>query len=488
MTAMKYGSICLRIPARHCHFVAVRHNLPARLSFNYSTDSAMERLRPTKSVLDIAGRLEAAGFEAWCVGGAIRDALAGGHPLDWDLATTATPTQVIGVFGRRRTIPVGIEFGTVSVLDDSGVAHEITTFRRDVRTDGRHAEVEFGVSLNDDLARRDFTINAIAFRPRTQELRDPFGGRADLAAKLVRAVGDPEQRMREDRLRALRAIRFAARFGFAIDPATRAAIVHSAPFLTRLSAERVQQELVKTMEQVDRPGSALRLWRDSGALAALVPALATIDDVAMATLDALPRQRTAARDAQRTVNRLAALFLDTPSAATRGVLTDLRMSKHQVAWVTSIAASWQEIGVDVRDTLSARTPTGEQVRRWLARIGRLHAGSFLRVAEARWRAERDAGGRAPSGASVRALHRSMRRSQFRDPLQVSDLRIGGDDLRRLGIPAGPIYAKILQALLERVLEDPARNTPETLLAEVPRIAAAAAGGMGVKAVHPSTEQ
>ncbi len=448
----------------------------------------MERLRPTKSVLDIAGRLEAAGHEAWCVGGAIRDALAGGHPLDWDLATTATPAQVIELFGRRRTIPVGIEFGTVSVLDDDGVAHEITTFRRDVRTDGRHAEVEFGVSLDDDLARRDFTINAIAFRPRTQVLHDPFDGRGDLAAKVVRAVGDPEQRMREDRLRALRAIRFAARFGFSIDPPTHAAIEHSAPFLTRLSAERVQQELVKTMEQVDSPGRALRMWRDVGALEALVPALATIDDLALATLDGLPRQLDVRRHPQRTVNRLAALFLDTPSAAVRRALTDLRMSKHQITWVTSIAASWQEISGDLRDTLATGTPTGQQVRRWLARIGRLHVGSFLRIASARWHVEREAGSHVPSEASVRALHRRMRRSALRDPLQVADLHISGDDLRRLGIPAGPIYAKILQALLELVLEDPARNTPETLLAEVPRLAAAAPGGMGVTAVHPSTEQ
>src|SRR3982751_6733932 len=167
----------------------------------------MDRLKPTRSVLDIARRLERAGHEAWCVGGAIRDALLGGHPLDWDLATTATPPQVIALFGRKRTVPVGIEFGTVSVLDDDGVPHEITTFRRDVRTDGRHAEVEFGASLDEDLARRDFTINAIAFRPRTGDVRDPFGGQSDLRSGVVRAVGDPEERMREDRLRALRAIR-----------------------------------------------------------------------------------------------------------------------------------------------------------------------------------------------------------------------------------------------------------------------------------------
>ena len=447
----------------------------------------MHRLKPTRSVLDIARRLEAAGFEAWCVGGAIRDALLGGHPLDWDLATTATPKQVIDLFGRRRTIPVGIEFGTVSVLDEEGVAHEITTFRRDVKTDGRHAEVEFGVSLDDDLARRDFTINAIAFRPKTQELRDPFGGRADIEAKVVRAVGDAEQRMREDRLRALRAIRFAARYHFAIDKATRIAIDRSAPFLGRLSAERVQQELIKTMEQVDRPSVALRLWRDSGALAALVSPLAGIDDVALATLDALPRETSVRRTPQRTANRLAALFLDVPAAQVRRTLADLRVSKHQTNWVASLAAGWQQLGARLAAALVAGTPTDEQVRRWLAAIGRLHAGALLRVAAARWEAERVAGRVAPTAAAVRALHRRMRRSMYRDALHVADLRVGGDELRRLGIPAGPIYAKILQALLERVLEDPARNTPEALLAEVPKLVAAFGERAGT-ATHPSTEQ
>ena len=447
----------------------------------------MHRLKPTRSVLDIARRLEAAGFEAWCVGGAIRDALLGGHPLDWDLATTATPKQVIDLFGRRRTIPVGIDFGTVSVLDEDGVAHEITTFRRDVKTDGRHAEVEFGVSLDDDLARRDFTINAIAYRPKTHELRDPFGGRADLEAKVVRAVGDAEQRMREDRLRALRAIRFAARYHFEIDAATRIAIDRSAPFLGRLSAERVQQELIKTMEQVDRPSVALRLWRDSGALAALIAPLASVSDVALATLDALPRETAVRRAPQRTSNRLAALFLDVPAAQVRRTLADLRVSKHQTNWVASLAEGWQRIGAQLAVALVEGTPTDEQVRRWLAAIGRLHAGALLRVAAARWDAERAAGRVVPSAAAVRALHRRMRRSMYRDALHVADLRVGGDELRRLGIPAGPIYAKILQALLERVLEDPARNTPEALLAEVPRLVAVFGERAGT-ATHPSTEQ
>jgi len=437
----------------------------------------MQRLRPTRSVLDIARRLEAAGFEAWCVGGAIRDALLGGHPLDWDLATQAHPEQVRDIFGRKRTIPVGIEFGTVSVLDDAGVAHEITTFRRDVKTDGRHAVVEFGASLDDDLARRDFTINAIAYRPRTDEVRDPFDGRGDIERGVVRAVGDAEERMREDRLRALRAIRFASRFHFDIEPGTLAAIRSSAPYLTRLSAERVQQEMVKTMEQVERPGIAFRLWRDTGALAVLVPTLATISDVALATIDALPRASAGGRTLpQRTSNRLAALFLDVSPAEVRPALVALRFSKHETTWVATLVERWAWLGAELSAVLPTRAPSDEEVRRWLSRIGRLYAGAFLRVALARWSAMRAAGVAAPNDSAVQSLHRRMRQSLYRDPLEVADLQVGGDDLRRAGIRAGPIYAKILHALLDFVLADPARNTPEALLAEVPALAKALGEG------------
>src|SRR4051812_23960135 len=139
--------------------------------------------------------------------------------------------------------------------------HEVTTFRRDVKTDGRHAEVEFGVSLEDDLARRDFTINAMAYSPTSNELRDPFKGRDDLKRGIVRAVGDAHARMREDRLRALRGIRFASRFGFELDRETLEAIRESAAHLGRLSAERVKQEIEKTMDQVPRPGEAFIMWK-----------------------------------------------------------------------------------------------------------------------------------------------------------------------------------------------------------------------------------
>ena len=229
------------------------------VAVNSSSSSLAREIRPPGPVLDIVRKLSDAGFETWCVGGGVRDALLGHLQLDWDLATAATPTQVRRLF--ERTVPVGIEFGTVGVLDRAGRMHEVTTFRRDVRHDGRHAVVEFGASLDEDLARRDITINAIAYDPIGRRVHDPFGGRADLASRMVRAVGDPEARMLEDRLRALRAIRFAARFDFALDDATWRAIVNSAPYLPRLSPERVKQEIEKTVEQARRPSTAFSRWR-----------------------------------------------------------------------------------------------------------------------------------------------------------------------------------------------------------------------------------
>ncbi|HRP08292.1 MAG TPA: polynucleotide adenylyltransferase, partial [Gemmatimonadales bacterium] len=199
------------------------------------------------SVLEIVDRLEAEGHETWCVGGAIRDALLGDPHSDVDLATAALPAVVRRIF--RRTVPIGIEHGTVGVLDSDGVLHEVTTFRRDVRTDGRHAEVEFGASLDDDLARRDFTINAIAWHPRRREWCDPFGGIDDIRAGLVRAVGVAEQRFREDRLRIIRAIRFATRLGFAIEPETWAAARRLASDTGELSAERVRDEWWKSVDR-----------------------------------------------------------------------------------------------------------------------------------------------------------------------------------------------------------------------------------------------
>jgi tRNA nucleotidyltransferase (CCA-adding enzyme) len=429
----------------------------------------MSRLHPPTPVLEIAQRLESEGFEAWCVGGAVRDALLGETHLDWDLATSATPEQVRHIFGARRTIPVGIDFGTVGVLDRLGTMHEVTTFRRDVQTDGRHAVVEYGASLDEDLARRDFTINAIAYSPSRDELRDPFGGQKDLVAKIVRAVGDPDARMREDRLRALRGIRFAARFGFSIDAATRRAMEASAPYLGRLSPERVKQELDKTFEQVCRPSDALLIWQRTGAFASLIPALANLPAPALTVVDFTAQPGTERRPARRAI-RYAALLAPLGTSGAESVLIGLRSSKHETRAVTELVAAWQTNGAPIGAALSHPTaPDDASVRRWVASISRLAVGSFMRLAAAMWASDRSAGGPAPAPNAVRRLHRKMLETSFRDPIDLGGLAVDGDDLRRAGIPAGPGLGKILQSLLAAVIEDPARNTPDWLLREAARL-------------------
>jgi tRNA nucleotidyltransferase (CCA-adding enzyme) len=424
-------------------------------------------LRPPGAVLEIARRLERAGFETWCVGGAVRDALLGIPNLDWDLATAATPTDMRRVF-RRAVVPIGEEHGTVGILDDAGVMHEVTTFRRDVQTDGRHAVVAFGASLDEDLARRDFTINAIAYSPSRRRLHDPFGGREDLRRGVVRAVGDPTERMREDRLRALRAIRFAARFGFDIDPATWRAIAESAPHLGRLSAERVQQELVKTMEQVTRPAAAIRRWQESGALATLAAAVATVPAAHVAALDWIRRPDAtghAGRREARLLNRLALLFLHLDGKGAERALRALKFSNNQVRWIAALADRWQRLGGGMTQALSApeRVPD-VTLRRWAAAAGRTRVGPLARLGAAVWAGAGAAGSAAPTPERVRSVYRRLLRVAYRDPIEVGDLAVDGDDLRRAGIPAGPVLGKILHALLERVIADPSLNSREQLLA------------------------
>ena len=424
----------------------------------------VNKLDPPREVLRIARTLEKAGFETWCVGGAVRDALLGLEHLDWDLATAARPADVRSLFAR--TVPVGIDFGTVGVLDVHDVMHEVTTFRRDVNTDGRHAVVEFGATLDEDLARRDYTINAIAFSPTSGRLQDPFNGRADLEKGIVRSVGDPSERMREDRLRALRAIRFAARFDFDIESKTWESIVASAPHLTRLSAERVKQEIEKTMEQVLLPSRAFRMWRDGGALGVLVPSLAGITDIQLAALDHLRLPALAGKPEKKSARRIArvvGLFAAADPRRLTPALKELRFSNSDVKWIASIVTSWHELSRELKNAMMQDAPPADAVlRRWAAIAGRTRFASVLRLADAYWWAEREAGGPAPANKRVTSVYRRALRIAYRDPIEVADLAIGGEDLERIGI-RGPAVGRALRNLLQKVISDPAVNTRDRLL-------------------------
>ena len=380
-----------------------------------------ERLEIPASILQIARTLDEAGFEAWCVGGTLRDTLLGHPHSDYDLATSATPDEVQRLF--RRTVPVGVKYGTVGVLDQQRELHEVTTFRRDVTTDGRHAVVQYGVALEDDLARRDFTINAIAYHPLRHQWRDPHRGAADLAAGVVRAVGDPAQRFQEDFLRILRALRFAARFDFTIDPPTWEAARAQAPGLARLSAERVRDEWFKSLQTARSMQRLLSLWHDSGAARAWLPELME---------GPVKEPPGAVRDPVL----LTALLAHNPST----VLARLRASNAEIARARAIESG----------PLEPRASTPVSVRRWLSEVG--PAADDLTILWS-WRH-----GREPEWAGALTNIRSQG-----DPLTRAQLAISGSDLLELGIE-GRDVGSTLSALLDRVLEQPSLNQRETLLA------------------------
>jgi tRNA nucleotidyltransferase (CCA-adding enzyme) len=377
------------------------------------------------SILEIARTLEGAGFEAWCVGGTLRDALLGYQQSDYDIATAATPDQVQALF--PKTIAVGIKYGTVGVLDRRRELHEVTTFRRDVATDGRHAVVAYGVSLEDDLARRDFTINAIAYHPLRRQWKDPFDGAGDLDKRLIRAVGNPAQRFREDYLRILRALRFAARFDFDIDPATWGAARAAASGLERLSAERVRDEWFKSLMTARSLSRLVSLWRDVGAAQALIPELSTDLE--------LTGKSGGLEEAPRDPVVLTALLSSSPAA----VLRRLKASNAEID-----RAQGMETGPVAPEGTDERS-----VRRWLAQTG--DSADDL---SSLWSLRH--GGKPAWAEVVRTIRRRG------DPVARADLAVTGRDLEALGAK-GPRIGQMLAQLLERVLDDPALNTRDALI-------------------------
>jgi tRNA nucleotidyltransferase (CCA-adding enzyme) len=385
-----------------------------------------ERLSIPPEVLDIARTLEGAGYETWCVGGAIRDNLLGVANHDFDLTTAAPPQEVRRLF--PRTVPVGIEHGTVAVLDPRDKLHEVTSFRKDIRTDGRHAVVEFGVSLTDDLARRDFTINAIAYHPLKHEWRDPFAGEADLQKKLIRSVGDANWRFREDYLRILRALRFSARFEFRIHAPTLEAAKANIAGLAQLSAERVRDEWVKGIATSVRVSRLLALWQEVGAIRIWLPEVSVQGDEGRGKreVDSLPRDPV-----------LMTAFLSRDPAAT---LTRLKCSNQDIERGRAIG-HWRDKYPDPKHLPG--------VRRWLSQAGG-HADDLLTL--------------PASPVPLAKVVASIRAAQ--DPLTLKDLAVTGDDLLAAGVRPGPDVGATLERLLSDVLDNPSHNTRDYLLSRV----------------------
>jgi len=405
----------------------------------------------------IVATLEKRGFETWAVGGAVRDALLGVPSEDWDFATLARPGDVQATF--RRTVPVGIDHGTVGVLDRHGHLHEVTTFRQDVKALGRRAVVRFSDTLAEDLARRDFTINAIAWHPGTQQLFDPFHGRQDLRLGVLRTVGVPAERFREDYLRILRGLRFAGRLRLDIEADTWGAMVAAAPHLDLLSVERLREELMKVLGAESGSVEGLQLYASSGALAAVFRELDALREPgtehhspwtrALRTVAALPPSAPLLRFAALGQEVVRTSGLESLVA----LMLRLKFSRADCERVVS----WTEPPFDMLDIAA----DGAGRRRWLARVqGGARGRMRLMLAAARTGASRSAGVEPTLGA-VRALRREVASAP---PLSVQDLQINGRDLMRLGLVPGPRVGEVLRALLAEVLDDPACNLADVLSA------------------------
>lgn len=447
------------------------------------------------AVSGVLDRLGHAGHEAALVGGCMRDLLRGGQPLDWDVATSAAPEAVVALF------PGAIwenRFGTVTVRLEPRLPVEVTTYRVEggYLDHRRPGEVRWGTSLAEDLARRDFTINAVAWLPTDLprgegRLLDPYGGRADLEQHLLRAVGDPDKRLAEDALRLIRAVRFAARFDLEIEPATEEALRRHAPAAADLSGERVRDELLRILGARDAarpPSSAMRLLEEVGLLAVVLPELAALRGVPQAKLidgDALDHSfRTAdALDPDDPFLRLVGLLHDVGKATT---LTEGHFYGHESVGARMVEAILRRLRFPreqvarghhlVRQHMFAYAPewTDAAVRRFVRRVGPAALSELFALR----RADNVASGvTEPAVGGLDELRARIGIELATHPLTARQLAVRGDDLvRELGLSPGPLIGRLLVRLLEAVLDDPSRNERTALLDLARGWAADEAGG------------
>ena len=388
--------------------------------------------------------LHGAGYAAYAVGGCVRDSLLGLTPHDWDLCTSALPQQVLDLFGAGQCIPTGLQHGTVTVKY-GGKLYETTTFRTEGSySDGRHPDsVAFVPDVKEDLARRDFTINAMAYSAE-EGLIDPFGGQEDLARGLVRAVGVPHQRFTEDALRILRLYRFAARFGFEIDPATGQAARELCAHLDCVSTERITEELTRLLA-APKPGT----WMEPAVFAVVLPELFTPEnaprfEAARAIIDTLPE------GLPEVSARLAALLLPLGEQGTRKALKQLRCSNALIEEVTTLV---REAGLSPETEPAARMLQAKRL------LGRLEPDTLRRLlALCAARTPERAGAFAALGAEAARL------TEENACCRVGQLAVNGRDLMALGAKPGPGLRRALEALLEAVITGRLPNTRDALLA------------------------
>ena len=401
-------------------------------------------IRMDEGAAELLDTLHRAGYAAYVVGGCVRDSLLGLTPHDWDLCTSALPQQGMELFGEEKCIPTGLQHGTVTVKQ-GGRLYEITTFRTEgTYTDGRHPdEVHFVPDVREDLARRDFTINAMAYNTK-EGLVDPFGGQADLQSGILRAVGVPHQRFTEDALRILRLYRFAARFGFSIDPPTAQAAQELCAHLDCVSVERIEEELAKLLSA---PAPAAYL--DKKILAVVLPELSP-EALAAAkpVVDACPAGE------QALPVRLAALLLSLGEDGTRRTLRRLRCSNACIE-ETAVLVREAVPGVPVSLNIYARRLLGKYNLCTVQRLAALgtalqpeHAADFAALSELAEQLDAD-------GVCCR----------------ISQLAVNGRDLMAAGVPAGPGIRKLLEALLDGVIREEYPNERQALLAAVQQLAA-----------------
>lgn len=395
-------------------------------------------------VREVTQGLNEAGYRAWIVGGCVRDRLMGRAPSDWDIATSATPKQVSRAF--RKVLPTGIDHGTVTVLH-KGEGYEVTTLRGEgAYSDGRRPdEVFFVDDIRDDLARRDFCVNALAVDVKGA-IVDPFGGLEDLGARLIRAVGNPSERFAEDGLRILRGARFVATLEFELAPETEAAFRPALPVFAKVSPERVREEWLKAMKAKE-PSRAFLVMKRTGILGHTSPALDALGDADWATsLQTMDRSKATGAE------RLAGLFRFVDAKAVEAWFRDYRFSNDERRLMLHLLAM----------EVPKEPLAGVELRRWLADAKTQLDPSLRFVAAV-----------VPGIGEAFALAAQEELAR-KPPLSTKDLPVGGHDiLPRLNDRPRRLVGDILRTLLDEAIVDPAAATREALLARIDTLIAEA---------------